>query len=143
MFINFGKFNLKKFLFLLVPVIKIIREAVNFSDAFYNVPNILIQYLFLCVAKFANVIFWFILNKKIKFPKKVYEKKFKNKDSKENINTDIDIKNSKNSEIGLSQKEINYNEKMKKKKRKFYLQIFYLIFSSLIDFISNFYYLQI
>ena len=62
MLISIGKFNFKKYFFLFVPLIKIIKESTNLYNAFYNVPNILIQYFFLCISKFANVIFWFILN---------------------------------------------------------------------------------
>ena len=38
--------NIKKFLFIVVPVIKIIKEFTNLNNAFYNVPNILLQFFF-------------------------------------------------------------------------------------------------
>ena len=62
--------NIKKFLFIAVPVMSIIKEFTNLNNAFYNVPNILLQFFFLCVAKFANVIFWFILLKKMRLKSK-------------------------------------------------------------------------
>ena len=152
MFIKFGKFNLKKYLFLLLPLIKLIRDISKLSNAFYNVKNIIIQYIFLCLSKFGNVIFWFILIKKLQITKKFNE-------VKEKDNTEVDIieiipeenENQKNEEKnkktnnkaskGLSQKEIYLNEQEKKKKKKFYKEIIFLMISSLIDFLSNFSYL--
>ena len=148
MLISIGKFNFKKYFFLFVPLIKIIKESTNLYNAFYNVPNILIQYFFLCISKFANVIFWFILLKKIKFPKKESDKITKEIqnigiisdsiiENKSIKSTNFFQKNSK----GLSQKEINYNELEKEKRKKFYKEVFFLGISSLIDFIANFTYL--
>ena len=137
MFITFGKCNLKKFIFLSVPLIKLIRELAFFSKAFYGVDNILMQHLFLCVAKFANVIFWFILIKKIKFPKKI------NIDKNDKIHDSEKQKKLiyKNSQIGLSQKELNIYEKENKKRKKICKKILILILSSFLDFISNIVYL--
>ena len=72
--------NIKRCLFIVVPVIKIIKEFTGLNNAFYNVPNILLQFFFLCVAKFANVIFWFILLKKIRL-------KYKRDKSSDEIST--------------------------------------------------------
>lgn len=146
MIITFGKYNLKKYFFLFVPIIKIIRESSNFSSSFYNVKNILIQYFFLCVAKFANFIFWFILEKKISFPKRTSETLSKNEERftiipDNNNGIEQEKLNSKNALKGLSQKEINLNEKKLKRKKKCMKEIILLIISSLIDFISNFSYL--
>lgn len=150
MIITLGRCNLKKYLFLLVPIIKLIREICNFSNSFYLVKNILIQYLFLCLAKFANVIFWFILMKKIKFPKTL-NKEMYNKEGNLDIIKEIneiqiteEKKNSVNrrdSSKGLSQKEININEKKKEKRMRLCKEITFLIISSIIDFLSNISYL--
>ena len=138
--------NIKKFLFIVVPVIKIIKEFTNLNNAFYNVPNILLQFFFLCVAKFANVIFWFILLKKMRLKSK--QDKSSEEIAKEIGNIGIlpspdDKRYSiENKEIkGLSQKEIILNEIERKKKNKLRLEIFYLIISSIIDSISIFTYL--
>lgn len=65
MIITFGKCNFKKYLFLLVLIIKLIREICGFNNSFYDRSrNIVVQFVFLCLTKFANVIFWFILLKK-------------------------------------------------------------------------------
>ena len=147
MLIGFGKCNLKKYLFLTVPIIKLLRELLYFTD-YYKINNILFQYLFLYVSKFSNVIFWFILTKKINFPKKLNEKKNedinginqiveeKEKDIEENKKIAI-----RNSSKGLSQKEINIYEKEKEKKKNKFRKIVILIISSIIDFISNSFYL--
>ena len=138
--------NIKRFLFILVPVIKIIKEFTNLNNAFYNVPNILLQFFFLCLAKFANVIFWFILLKKIRFKNKRDKSSeeiskaignigaLPNSDDKKYSIERRDIK-------GLSQKEIIFNEMERKKKMKFLKEIMYLIISSIIDSISIFTYL--
>ena len=138
--------NIKKFLFIVVPVIKIIKEFTNLNNAFYNVPNILLQFFFLCVAKFANVIFWFILLKKMRLKSK--QDKSSEEISKEIGNIGIlpspDDKRysiEKKEIKGLSQKEIILNEIERKKKNKLRLEIFYLIISSIIDSISIFTYL--
>ena len=120
MFITFGICNLKKIIFFSVPLIKIIRESTLFSKAFYGVNNIIMQYLFLCVAKLANVIFWFILIKKTKI-----SQKFHNVQNDENIRVykeqdeeDGEKRNNiKNPLTGLSQKELNINEQENKKKK--------------------------
>ena len=138
--------NIKKFLFIVVPVIKIIKEFTNLNNAFYNVPNILLQFFFLCVAKFANVIFWFILLKKMRLKSK--QDKSSEEISKEIGNIGIlpssDDKRysiEKKEIKGISQKEIILNEIERKKKNKLRLEIFYLIISSIIDSISIFTYL--
>ena len=138
--------NIKKFLFIVVPVIKIIKEFTNLNNAFYNVPNILLQFFFLCVAKFANVIFWFILLKKMRLKSK--QDKSSEEISKEIGNIGIlpspDDKRysiEKKEIKGLSQKEIILNEIERKKKNKLRLELFYLIISSIIDSISIFTYL--
>ena len=144
MFITFGICNLKKFIFLSVPLIKLIRESAFFSKAFYGVNNIIMQYLFLCVAKLANVIFWFILIKKTKI-----SKKFHNAQNEENIGL-FKEQNEENGEkrdklkkslTGLSQKEINRNEQEKKRKKKICKESFILILSSFLDLISSLIYL--
>ena len=139
--------NIKRYLFIVVPVIKIIKEFTNLNKAFYNVPNILLQFFFLCVAKFANVIFWFMLLKKIRLKSK--RDNSSDKISKEignigvlptaddNKRYSIEKKDTK----GLSQKEINFNEMEKKKKMRLRKEIFYLVISSIIDAISIFTYL--
>lgn len=139
--------NIKRYMFIVVPVIKIIKEFTNLNNAFYNVPNILLQFFFLCIAKFANVIFWFILLKKIRLKNK--EDKTSEEISKEIgklgvITSDDDNKGysiDKKDEKGLSQKEIILNEIEKKKKKKERKEIIYLIISSIIDSISIFTYL--
>ena len=143
MLISFGKCNFKKYLFLLVPAIKLLRESTQLTRDFYDVKNILLQYLFLCSTKFANFIFWFILMKKIQFPKKILDKKKDYLPSEENENY---IKNYKSINIsnptkGLSQKEINKNEQENIKKKKYYKQIIILLLSSIIDCISSLSYL--
>lgn len=140
------KFNLKKYIFFSVPLIKIIMELSSFNDAFYEVKNILMQYLFLCLAKFGNFIFWFILIKKI-HPKKIDNVKNMEIDEIRNETCDnegeIEKKQQLNSNIlkGLSQKELNKYEKEIKIKKKNYKELFILIISSFLDFISNFSYL--
>ena len=149
MFLRIGKFNLKNYFFLTVPLIKIIREVAGFSDSFYGVKNILFQYLFLCVAKFANVIFWFILMKKIKIEKNINQPIEKDNNTFEIINDcEDDIINIKktiekidNNNQGLSQREINFLQKEKMKKKKFYKNAIIIIISSVLDFIANFSYL--
>jgi len=150
MVVDLSKINIsiKRYLFIIVPVIKIIKEFTNLNNAFYNVPNILLQFFFLCVAKFTNVIFWFILIKKMRLKNK------RNKSSEEiskeigNLGVLPSADNNKISTIekrdiikGLSQKEIIHNEMEKKKKMKLIKEIFCLIISSLIDSISIFTYL--
>jgi hypothetical protein len=138
--------NIKKFLFIVVPVIKIIKEFTNLNNAFYNVPNIFLQFFFLCVAKFANVIFWFILLKKIRLK----NKKDKSSDEISKEIGNIGILPSDDDKLysvekketkGLSQKEIVLNEIERRRKNKLRLEIFYLIISSIIDSISIFTYL--
>jgi len=144
MFITFGTCNLKKIIFFSVPLIKLIRESALFSKAFYGVNNIIMQYLFLCVAKLANVIFWFILIKKTKI-----SQKFHNVQNEENIRfykeqdeEDGEKRNNiKNSLTGFSQKELNRNEQENKRKKKICKELFILILSSLLDFISSLTYL--
>ena len=148
MLISVGKINFKKYLFLFVPIIKLITEISSLKSKFYGVPNILIQYIFLCTAKFANVIFWFILEKNIKFKRPIdRENNIKNDnidfiiergESKEEIE---EIKKTSSKTSGLSQKQINLFEIEKKKKQKFYKELGLLIFASLIDIISNISYL--
>ena len=82
MLISLGKINFKKYLFLFVPIIKLITEISYLKNEFYGVKNILIQNIFLCMAKFANVIFWFILEKNVKFKRQINEE---NHIKKENI----------------------------------------------------------
>ena len=82
MLISLGKINFKKYLFLFVPIIKLITEISYLKNKFYGVKNILIQNIFLCMAKFANVIFWFILEKNVKFKRQINEE---NHIKKENI----------------------------------------------------------
>ena len=150
MVVDLSKINIsiKRYLFIIVPVIKIIKEFTNLNNAFYNVPNILLQFFFLCVAKFTNVIFWFILIKKMRLKNK------RNKSSEEiskeigNLGVLPSADDNKISTIekrdiikGLSQKEIIHNEMEKKKKMKLIKEIFCLIISSLIDSISIFTYL--
>jgi len=150
MVVDLSKINIsiKRYLFIIVPVIKIIKEFTNLNNAFYNVPNILLQFFFLCVAKFTNVIFWFILIKKMRLKNK------RNKSSEEiskeigNLGVLPSADNNKISTIekrdiikGLSQKEIIHNEMEKKKKMKLIKEIFCLIISSIIDSISIFTYL--
>jgi len=150
MVVDLSKINIsiKRYLFIIVPVIKIIKEFTNLNNAFYNVPNILLQFFFLCVAKFANVIFWFILIKKMRLKNK------RNKSSEEiskeigNLGVLPSADDNKISTIekrdiikGLSQKEIIHNEMEKKKKMKLIKEIFCLIISSIIDSISIFTYL--
>ena len=82
-------------------------------------------------------------NEKKKFPKTIFDNKKDNfiiKGNENNIKNDerIDIKNSIK---GLSQKEINKNEKENMKKKKYYKQIIFLILSSIIDNISSLSYL--
>ena len=140
MFITFGKCNLKKFIFLSVPLIKIIRESALFSKAFYTMNNIIMQYLFLCMAKLANAIFWFIILKKTKFFQKLDNVKVE-----ENIGLfkkqDEEDSELKKSLTGLSQKELNINEQENKKEKKICKEFFILILSSLLDFISSLTYL--
>ena len=62
MLITFGKYNLKNYFFLLIPIVKIIRELLRFSDSFYNVKNILVQYFFSVLQNL--VILFFDLNLK-------------------------------------------------------------------------------
>ena len=150
MLISFGKFNFKKYIFISVPIMKLIREISGFSDGYYGSKNILIQYLFLCVAKFANVIFWFILKKNIKLqkPKNDDENSKKeeifdiiqDKKSEEDLEKNKRIY-SRNASKGLSQKEIDLFAIEKKKKIKHYKEIGFLIITSLVDIISNFSYL--
>jgi hypothetical protein len=148
MVVDFSKINIniKKFLFIVVPVIKIIKEFTNLNNAFYNVPNIFLQFFFLCVAKFANVIFWFILLKKIRLK----NKKDKSSDEISKEFGNIGILPSDDDKLysvekketkGLSQKEIVLNEIERRRKNKLRLEIFYLIISSIIDSISIFTYL--
>jgi hypothetical protein len=148
MVVDFSKINIniKKFLFIVVPVIKIIKEFTNLNNAFYNVPNIFLQFFFLCVAKFANVIFWFILLKKIRLK----NKKDKSSDEISKEIGNIGILPSDDDKLysvekketkGLSQKEIVLNEIERRRKNKLRLEIFYLIISSIIDSISIFTYL--
>ena len=150
MLISLGKINFKKYLFLFVPIIKLITEISGLKNKFYKVPNILIQYLFLCIAKFFNVIFWFILEKNIKIKRAIKEENYIKKENidiiKESRDNKEDIEEikriySKTSSKGLSQKEIDLFEIEKKKKKKFYKEIIFLIFISLIDIISNISYL--
>ena len=150
MYISIGKLNYKKYFFLLVPIIKIIKESTNLNNAFYNVPNILIQYLFLCIGKFANVIFWFVLLKNIKLPRKELEKISKEIQQigviSDSINDNTSNKSNKSNYFqknsqGLSQKEINKNKLENEKRKQFYKEMFFLVISSLIDFFANFTYL--
>ena len=77
---SFGKINFKKYLFLYVAIIKLITEISGLKNKFYGVKNILIQNIFLCIAKLANVIFWFILEKNIKFQRPINEENYKKKE---------------------------------------------------------------
>ena len=145
MIIALGRCKLIKFLLVIVAIFKIIRENIFFNKLFYSLRNILMQYLFICFTKFANVIFWFFVMKKIEFPKKtVIPKKEDNKiieETKEIKDTNIEKKkNIRITSIGLSQKEINLNEKEKILKKRYYKEIFYLIFSSIMDFLANIFY---
>ena len=139
--------NIKRCLFIVVPVIKIIKEFTGLNNAFYNVPNILLQFFFLCVAKFANVIFWFILLKKIRLKNKRDKSSDEISKAIGNIGvlpSDDDNKRysiDKNDAKGLSQKEIILNEIERRKKMKLRKEIFYLVISSIIDSISIFTYL--
>jgi hypothetical protein len=125
MVVDFSKINIniKKFLFIVVRVIKIIKEFTNLNNAFYNVPNIFLQFFFLCVAKFANVIFWFILLKKIRLK----NKKDKSSDEISKEFGNIGILPSDDDKLysvekketkGLSQKEIVLNEIERRRKNK-------------------------
>ena len=138
MIITFGRFKLIKCLLLLVAIFKIIRESIKFSKLYYGYRNILLQYLFICFAKFANVIFWFFVMKNIKFPKKIMIPK---KEEIFSIDKEEEKINHRFISKGFSQKEINLNEKEKVLKKRYYKQITYLITSSIIDFIANSFYL--
>ena len=147
---SFGKINFKKYLFLFVPIIKLIMEISGLKKKFYGVPNILIQYMFLCIAKFFNVIFWFILEKNIKFKRPINGENYIRKESldiikefKDNKEDAEEVKKtySKTSSQGFSQKEIDLFEIEKKKKQKLYKEIVFLMIISLIDIISNISYL--
>ena len=118
MIITIGRCKLIKYLLLIIAIFKIIREKTNFSKIFYDVRNLLMQYLFICFTKFANVIFWFLVMKKIEFPKKkVIPKKEENfgiiKETKEITNIEKEEKMYRITTRGLSQKEINLYEKEK------------------------------
>ena len=148
MLISLGKINFKKYLFIFVPIIKLIMEISGLKKRFYGVPNILIQYLFLCIAKFFNVIFWFILEKNIKFKRTIHSENYIKtesvdiiKENKENKKEEIKKTYSKTSSQEFSQKEIDLFEIEKMKKKKFYKEIAFLIIISLIDIISNISYL--
>ena len=146
MIITIGRCKLIKYLLLIIAIFKIIREKSSFSKIFYDVRNLLMQYLFICFTKFANVIFWFLVMKKIEFPKKkVIPKKEENfgiiKETKEITNIEKEEKMYRITTRGLSQKEINLYEKEKILKKRYYNEIKYLIISSILDFIANVFYL--
>lgn len=146
MIITIGRCKLIKYLLLIIAIFKIIREKTNFSKIFYDVRNLLMQYLFICFTKFANVIFWFLVMKKIEFPKKkVIPKKEENfgiiKETKEITNIEKEEKMYRITTRGLSQKEINLYEKEKILNKRYYNEIKYLIISSILDFIANVFYL--
>ena len=146
MIITIGRCKLIKYLLLIIAIFKIIREKSSFSKIFYDVRNLLMQYLFICFTKFANVIFWFLVMKKIEFPKKkVIPKKEENfgiiKETKEITNIEKEEKIYRITTRGLSQKEINLYEKEKILKKRYYNEIKYLIISSILDFIANVFYL--